>query len=94
MSVKPPSHRYVFSCLVSRELANKARDFIPDLARDNSVATLNFLTAELNMSSDSSNGDYHPGVAGAGFQIAGLAANGFAYKSGPFQFLADMRRNL
>jgi hypothetical protein len=75
-------------------LANKARDFIPDLARDNSVATLNFLTAKLNMSSDSSNGHYHPGGAGAGFQIAGLAANGFAYKSGPFQFLADMRRNL
>jgi len=58
------------------------------------VATLNFLTTEVNMSSVSPNGYQEPRIARAGVQIAGLAPNAFECKSGQLEFLADMSRNL
>jgi hypothetical protein len=79
---------------VPRELAYKLGDFIPNLPRHNSLATLNFLTSEVNMSSVAPNGDQQPRIPRAGVQIAGLAPNAFECKSGQLEFLADVSRNL
>jgi hypothetical protein len=79
---------------VFRELAYQLVNFIPNFPCHNSLATLNFFTTEVNMSSGSPNGYEEPRIARAGVQIAGLASNAFECKSGQFQLLADVSRDL
>jgi hypothetical protein len=77
-----PLRNFRSSWCVARELANELRDFIPNLSRDYSLATLNLVAGEVNMSRHSGDGYLQLRRARASVQIAGLASNSLECKSG------------